>query len=99
MVAKVPAFAGSEPVGLTPGFQPTMVPSSVTNRKIAGADVVPLVILKPPPARSMLNTVPVGVPLAPVRSPGVGMVAKFWVWVLTIGTGAPVVLNSEVAPA
>src|SRR5262249_19402656 len=59
-----------------------MVPSSVTNRKIAGAEVgcgepvaglVKPLTLKPPPAMSVLNTVPVGVPLAPSGSPGAGM--------------------------
>jgi hypothetical protein len=34
----LPAFVGSKPTGLTPGFQPTIVPSSDAKRKIAGAD-------------------------------------------------------------
>ena len=52
------------PVGSMPGFQPTMVPSSVSNRNTAGADVVIPVLfgpvtLKAPLAAAVLNTVPV----------------------------------------
>src|SRR5689334_9263190 len=78
MIPYVPAFAGSKPAGLTPGFQPTMVPSSVANKKTAGAEVAWLfastpLILNPPSVPSVLNTVPVGVPLFPVGSPGDGI--------------------------
>src|SRR5436305_1932804 len=75
MVPKVPALVGSEPAGLTPGFQPTMVPSSVANRKMAEVFGLPGVrskaVLFGPKAVS--KAVPVGVPLFPVGSPGVGM--------------------------
>src|SRR5258708_12762173 len=37
IIAYLPAFAGSNPAGLTPGFHPRMVPSSVAKRKMAGA--------------------------------------------------------------
>src|SRR6478752_2652231 len=56
-----------------------MVPSSVANKKTAGAEVATLfalnpLILNPPSAPpSVLNTVPVGVPLFPVASPGDGI--------------------------
>src|SRR5215831_15913696 len=80
------------PVGSTPGFQPTMVPSSVANRKTAGAVCVPSVILNAPLPRAMLNTVPVGVPLAPVGSPGAGMLT-------TNGCGMPAVSKRVDTPA
>src|SRR5258706_9702619 len=46
-------------VGLTFGFQPEIVPSSVSKRNRAGPDVLPCVITKP---LVPLKTVPVGVP-------------------------------------
>ena len=60
-----------------PGFQPSIVPSSVENRNTAGAVVLtPFlsgpVTLKAPFPLPKLNTVPVGVP--PVVPTGVGMV-------------------------
>src|SRR5579864_1878083 len=79
MMPYLPAFVGSKFMGFTPGFQPTMVPSSVTNKKMADAEVAapdfekPLTLKPPAAPPSMLNTVPVGVPLAPNGSPGVGM--------------------------
>src|SRR3981081_1773633 len=79
MMPKVPAFAGSKPLGLTAGFQPTKVPSSVANRKAAAALIgfpflsTPLTVNPPVAPPSMLNTVPVGVPVAPSGAPGVGM--------------------------
>src|SRR5262249_22623625 len=79
MMPYVPALFGSKPIGLTPGFQPTIVPSSVANRNTAGAVAGAPALEKPDSRRprnvppSVLNTVPVGVPLAPVGSPGVGM--------------------------
>src|SRR5260370_28810286 len=79
MVAWAPAFAGSKHWGLTAGFQPTRVPSSVANRKIAEAVIgfpflsTPLTVNPPVAPPSMLNTVPVGAPVAPSGSPGVGM--------------------------
>src|SRR5215472_11251035 len=66
----------------TPGFQPTIVPSSVAKRKRAGADVGLLFastpeIMNPPWFGSgrvvILKTVPVGAPLLPMRSTGVGI--------------------------
>src|SRR6516164_4425037 len=64
-------------VGSTAGFQPRRVPSSVANRKTAEA-VIGLPFLSSPltvnpPAPSMLNTVPVGAPVAPDGLPGVEM--------------------------
>src|SRR5262249_44294335 len=69
---------GDEP---TPGFQPTIVPSSVAKRKRAGADVGLLFASTPeivnpgvePGNVVILKTVPVGAPLLPKRSTGVGM--------------------------
>src|SRR5262249_20420771 len=92
IVAKVPAFVGSELTGLTAGFHPTSVPSSVANRKIAGAVVVPLVTGDAASFRAMFKTVPVGVHDAAVGSPGVGVVAKFCVCPLAIGDGLRSVL-------
>src|SRR6266568_4385375 len=46
-------------VRLTAGFQPEIVPSSVSNRNRAGPDKVPAVTVNPLVA---LKTVPVGVP-------------------------------------
>ena len=51
----------------------------MANRKTAGAVIgfpllsTPLTLNPPVAPRSMLNTVPVGVPLAPSGLPGVGM--------------------------
>src|SRR3954447_13043661 len=79
MMPYVPAFAGSKPLGLTAGFQPTRVPSSVANRKAAEAVIglpilsTPLTVNHPLAPPSMLKTCPVGVPVAPSGSPGVGM--------------------------
>src|SRR5260370_1124389 len=79
MVAWAPAFAGSKPWGLTAGVQPTRGPSSVANREIAEAGIgvpflsTPLTVNPPVAPPSMLNTVPVGAPVAPSGSPGVGM--------------------------
>src|SRR5262245_52928387 len=75
--ALTPFGPANWPVGAMPGFQPAMVPSSVANMNTAEAAVVtPLLfgpaILNAPSARSVLNTVPVGVPLA-ARLAGVGM--------------------------
>src|SRR6516225_10458107 len=69
---------GDEP---TPGFQPTIVPSSVAKRKRAAAEVfAPLAstpeIMNPgvePGKVVILKTVPVGAPLLPERSTGVGI--------------------------
>src|SRR5207302_3239540 len=82
-------------MGLTAGFQPTMVPSSVANRKAADADVgagepvlgleKPLTLNPPVGPPSMLNTVPVGVPEAPNGSTGVGMLTTSG----TMPIGAP----------
>src|SRR5215471_2947339 len=68
----------------TPGFQPTIVPSSVAKRKRAGADVGILFastpeIMNPPLFGSgrvvILKTVPVAVPLLPEGAlGGVGIV-------------------------
>jgi len=77
MIPNVPAVP-VKPFGLTPGFQPTIVPSSVAKRKRAGADVglsfasTPE-IMNPgvePGRVVILKTVPVGAPLLPT---GVGM--------------------------
>src|SRR5215472_14453050 len=62
--ALTPFGPANFPVGSMPGFQPTMVPSSVTNRNTAGAVVVWLflsgpVILKAPLDRAVLNAAPV----------------------------------------
>src|SRR5262249_36448439 len=67
----------------TPGFQPTIVPSSVAKRKRAGAEVfAPSAstpeIMNPGNLGLLgslkgLKTVPVGAPLLPKGSPGVGM--------------------------
>src|SRR5205085_11746126 len=78
IIAYVPAFAGSNPTGFTVGFHPRMVPSSVTNRKTAGAVTAlpPLLtpeILKAPCADAGLKAIPVGVPEAPSGSPGLGI--------------------------
>src|SRR5579859_932788 len=79
MMPYVPAFAVANPEGLTPGFHPTIVPSSVSNRKAAEAEVATPVLVKPltlnPPVLppSILKTAPVGVPAAPSGSGGVGM--------------------------
>ena len=40
MIPYLPIFAGSKLYGLTPGLQPTIVPSSVAKMKTAGADVL-----------------------------------------------------------
>src|SRR5438477_11942160 len=78
MIAYLPAFAGSNPGGFTAGFHPRTVPSSVANRKRAGA----LVGIPPPVtpdimnacwADAMLKTRPVGAPPAPNGSPGAGI--------------------------
>src|SRR5258706_1694556 len=78
MIAYLPAFAGSNPTGFTFGFHPTIVPSSVAKRKEAGAvtgrfPVVTPEILKAPCPFAVLKTRPVGVPLAPSGSPGLGI--------------------------
>src|SRR5262249_24743638 len=61
----------------TPGFQPTIVPSSVTKRKTAEADVATPFLSTPAilnPPLSILKTAPVGVPLLPTSFvPGAGM--------------------------
>src|SRR6516162_9282739 len=62
------------PVGSIPGFQPTMVPSSVAKRNTAGAVTVTFILFGPvmvKPPLLVLNTVPVGAP--PVKLTGVGM--------------------------
>src|SRR5262245_2411636 len=56
-------------VGLTVGFQPKIVPSSVTNRKTAGPELPFAVTAKP---LVLLKTRPVGVP--PVGLVGDGIV-------------------------
>src|SRR5260370_23050527 len=61
------------PLGATPGLQPTIVPSSVAKRKMAGAVCVLSEILNPCPAKSWLKTEPVGVPSAPSGSSGLGI--------------------------
>src|SRR5262245_53723544 len=75
----------------TPGFQPTIVPSSVAKRKRAGAEVsVPSAvtpeIMNPgvePGKIVILKTVPVGVP--PKRSSGVGMLTTSGLMVTAFG--------------
>src|SRR5262249_59077309 len=56
-------------VGLTLGFQPRMVPSSVANRKTAAPDVPPPGSTKSVVLVLVLNTSPVGVPPLPVGVP------------------------------
>ena len=66
-------------VGLTAGFQPRTVPSSVANKKRLAPLVVPLLTGN---SVVLLNTVPVGAPCPPS---GVGMVTvspTFWSAVL-----------------
>src|SRR5262249_41854992 len=85
-------------LGFTPGFQPTMVPSSVANRNTAAAEVAVPVFVKPlilnPPVGppSVLNTVPVGVPSVPRGAGGLGMLT-------TSACGTPAVLESVDTPA
>src|SRR6478672_5673035 len=81
-------------MGLTPGFQATMVPSSVTNMNTAPAEAGSPVLEKPlmvKPPVSVLNTVPEGVPTGFSGSRGVGILttrglmaigAPFWPGVL-----------------
>ena len=75
--ALAPPAPANPPVGSTPGFQPRIVPSSVSKRNTAGADAFipilfsPVIGKAPPLAVSVLNTVPVGVP--PVSPTGVGI--------------------------
>src|SRR5215475_14164691 len=56
-------------VGLTLGFQPRMVPSSVANRKTVAPDVPPPGSTKSVVLVLVLNTSPVGVPPLPVGVP------------------------------
>ncbi len=79
MIPYFPALLASKPCGFTPGFQATMVPSSVAKRK-AGEAVAAVpslakpLIWKPPFAPpSMLKTVPVGVPAGSSGFAGPGM--------------------------
>src|SRR5262249_60424424 len=80
MIPNVPAFP-LKPFGLTSGFQPTIVPSSVAKRKRAGAVIFVIPSALTPEIMNsclfefsvILKTVPVGVPLLPKRSTGVGM--------------------------
>src|SRR5256885_2724420 len=91
IIAYLPAFAGSNPGGFTPGFHPRIVPSSVENKNAAAAvtgfpEALTPEILKPPDAPPlMLKTSPVGVPAVPSGSPGAGMET-------TSACGAPGVL-------
>src|SRR6476620_5599470 len=79
IIPYVPAFAGSKPGGLTLGFQPTTVPSSVAKRNTAGAEIRAPVLDTPEIlkacwlAAALLKTTPVGVPPEPSGSPGVGI--------------------------
>src|SRR5258708_7132287 len=79
IIAYLPAFAGSNPAGLTPGFHPRMVPSSVAKRKMAGALAGFPAALKPDRMNApgglgtMLKTAPVGVPPVPNRSARLGI--------------------------
>jgi hypothetical protein len=74
MIPYVPALVGLNPWGLTPGFHPTIVPSSVANRNAEFAVVGALVLLKPETGKLLASAVlkiePVGVP-PPVASGGV----------------------------
>src|SRR5262249_3670024 len=69
-------------VASVPLFQATMVPSSVSKMKEAG---LPLASMKGPAGGAVLNTIPVGVPGAPIAALGVGMPTTrpcFTPWVL-----------------
>src|SRR5882724_2338836 len=81
-------------VGSTVGFQPSMVPSSVANRKKAGPERPSLVITKSGEAGSkVLNAWPVGAPTAPCPADGgAGMPT-------TRGWGLPAPSYSVVTPA
>src|SRR5438477_3275663 len=80
MIAYLPALAGSNPFGLTPGFQPRIVPSSVAKRKMAGAVVGSPPLVKPEilnacwaGPEAMLKTRPVGAPPDPRGSSDAGI--------------------------
>src|SRR5438477_977716 len=84
--------------GATPGFQPRIVPSSVSNRKTDGAVVgTPALltpeIMKAPAVSAILKTSPVGVPSFPMGSAGAGPGMK-----TTNGCGVPAVLYSVEVP-
>src|SRR5258708_19702674 len=96
MMPYVPALAGSKPTGFTPGFHPTIVPSSVEKRKRAGAEVAAPALVTPEIMKAclpeaVLNTVPVGVPLELSGSPGAGIET-------TNDCGVPAVLYSVETP-
>src|SRR4051794_4249361 len=97
-IAYVPALVGSKPIGLTIGFQPRIVPSSVANKKTAGWNVgnppaVTPEILNPPSAPpAALKTTPVGVPALPSGWPATGIET-------TKACGLPAVLYNVETPA
>src|SRR6266567_7017281 len=98
IMAYVPAFAGLKPTGLTPGFQPRIVPFSVENKKRAACIVgnPPLVtpeIMNPPNAPpAILKTTPVGAPPLPSGWTGAGIET-------TRDCGIPAVLYRVETPA
>src|SRR5258708_10076883 len=94
MIPNVPPFP-VKPSGLTPGFQPTIVPSSVAKRKRAGA-IVGLLFASTPEIMNpglelkvvILKTVPVGAPRLPRRSTVVGMLTTSGLMVTEFGAVA-----------
>src|SRR5262252_5084220 len=86
----LPALLMSKPAGLTPGFQPTIVPSSVANMNSAGAVAATPLRSKPEilnccVAAPVLKTAPVGVPFGFRASAGAGTLTTRG----TMLTGAP----------
>src|SRR6266852_9302985 len=97
IIACLPCEATGVFGGLTPGFQPRIVPSSAANRNMAGAIVLRPAPLKPETLNAfwptaMLKTSPVGAPPVPSGSSGAGIAT-------TRDCGVPSVLYRDDFPA